>query len=118
MDGVDMLQDMLDRQAALQARLPRFADSVSQTQRLIDNAEMAACEAVEWKNGLPWKKHRQDYGRVLTSQELEHVLEEIVDVLHFVLNGFLVAGVTTSEEVYARFLTKHQVNHKRQNDGY
>lgn len=115
---MDFLQDMLDRQAIFQARLPHFAESVPQTFRLIDNAEMATCEAMEWKNGLPWKKHKHDYGRPLTQAELDHVIEEIVDLLHFVLNGFLAARVTTANEVYARFMAKHRVNHERQDNGY
>ncbi len=127
--GKDVLQKLLNIQTVLQVRLLSDPDLGWQryiledpdsavTKILIDNADMLMMEAAEAKDWMPWKKHKRDYGRALTEEEREKVLEEFVDALHFVLNGFLTLGVTTSEEVGQRFLAKNKVNHARQDDGY
>lgn len=70
--------------------------------------EMVEMEAeTGWK---PWAK-----GRFVN---LEAARGEWIDMLHFILNGALVLGLTEEKEILARYLRKHEKNTKRQEDGY
>lgn len=129
----DPLQRMLDAQVKLQERMPAFADRScdetvldaltgklvsARTLQLKETAIMAAGEAFEAMNVLPWKMHRRDFGRAITEEEADRVREEWIDVLHFVLIGLLLVDVTTSAQVEDAFLEKISVNHDRQDSGY
>lgn len=141
--GPDPLQWMLDTQARLHLRLStdpelgwsgvaqalnsKYFDAFGSarpepiyqgTLLLIDNAQMLGMEAAEVLDWLPWKKHKRDYGRKLTDEEREKVIEEVIDCLHFVFNLFYELGVRDSREVARRYLAKNNVNHARQDRGY
>ena len=140
----DLFDDMIAAQRVYQARLPHgigyvqphgertgdinsFFDIVADEYTnkeltrgvllLIDNAEMLAVEALEVKDELPWKKHKENYGEAL-DWDRERVQEEVIDCLHFVVNLLDLAGLGTSEQVREAFFAKHQVNHRRQTEGY
>lgn len=121
----DSLQRILDAQLGLQARIAptirAFGEAGGcdpQTFFLKENGNGLIHEASEAVNVLPWKMHKTDFGRPLTPEELEKFLEETVDCLHFVINMFLGAGVSSAEEIEARFNGKNAVNHDRWSSGY
>ena len=60
-----------------------------------------------WK---PWKNQHKEFDRILQ-------LEEVVDLLHFIINIFLMCGFD-ADEIYVKFLEKNQINHERQESGY
>lgn len=68
-----------------------------------------ACEALE---NTPWKPWKQSM-----RLNKEKFREELIDLLHFVVNMFLAAGMTP-EEIYKAFKEKHRINMKRQEGGY
>lgn len=47
----------------------------------------------------------------------EKFKEEIIDIIHFVMNLAIISGMS-SEEIYNRYLNKNKENHQRQKDGY
>lgn len=56
-----------------------------------------------WKKGQQWNE--------------EKFKEEIVDIMHFVMNLSLVVGMD-SDEFYERYCKKNNVNHERKDSGY
>lgn len=100
-------------------RDPQTGNSVDGTTiNLIDNAVMAMAECVEILNELPWKKHKQEYGRSLTPAELTRVRKEVDDLQTFVVNLYLLVGVDSEEDVEHGFMAKHAINNERQDKGY
>ncbi len=87
-------------------------------EHLKETVVMIIAEAVELLNWLPWKKHKQEFGRELTGAEHEAAIEEAVDLLHFVYNLFIILGVRDGAQVYRFYMAKHGVNKQRQRDGY
>jgi len=85
---------------------------------LIDNALMAMVEAGEVLNELPWKKHKREYGRPLTEEEVDRIRKEIDDLQTFVVNLYMLVGVDTEDAVEAGFMAKHRINNERQDQGY
>lgn len=113
------VQLMLDAQAALQERLPLFKKGARPNAHiLVDNIDMAIVELAEAKQELPWKKHKTEYGREMTEEERVAAVRELVDVLHFVWNAFLAAGVNDENELLNLYFAKHKVNHERVDNGY
>lgn len=140
--GADPLQFMIDKQRALHDRVTtdpalgwlgaaaamtmKYQKWYSQdrvaldddTICLVDNLQMMAVECHEALQDLPWKKHKRDYGRAITEEEREKVLEELVDIQHFLLNCFRLCGVVDSREIAQRYASKNKVNHRRQDQRY
>ena len=123
----DALQRMLDAQVRLQARMPAFAyndeDEVvdgltgktvsRRSLQLKESALMAAKEALEVLDEVPWKMHKLDFGRPLTDDEVARARVELIDELHYVLTGLLLVDVTSSEEIEEMYFQKNRVNHDR-----
>lgn len=118
-DG-DLLHDMLARQRVFHQRLvdahPERWGGTADV--LKEQVVMLVAEAVELLNWLPWKRHKEEYQRALTQEERDAAVEEVVDILHFVLNCFHVLGVTSGREIYALYRAKHAINNERQDGGY
>lgn len=115
----DKLLLLMERQDSfLNEVLDRHADRWgTRTELLKEQVLMLIAEATELLEHMPWKKHRKDYGRDLTAREREAVLEETVDILHFVFNLFLLLGVNT-DMVYRLYIAKNDINRERQRGGY
>lgn len=86
-------------------------------QALIDfmqwNDKALLHEMVEMETETGWKPWAK--GRFVN---LEAARGEWIDMLHFILNGALILGLTDAEEIRDRYLRKHEKNTKRQEDGY
>ena len=120
-----MEQDKLDlifkNQKILQERLAFSKIVTDSDQQAYINQMILACmeEVVEimrctkYKNPevvkFGWKKTQED--------DFEHMKEEIVDLMHFVVNLSLAIGMTSKEffEIYCR---KNKLNHTRQDRDY
>lgn len=66
-----------------------------------------ALREVPWK---PWKRGQEAFNR-------DMYVKELVDVLHFVGNLLLAAGVDDNE-LSRRYHAKREINAKRQREGY
>jgi|GEM_PF-1852015 len=126
----DTLQELLDAQSELQTKMPTMHPSV-----LFDLLEAripaggaiaaeAVTEFIQWNHKAllhemvelesetgwkPWATKR--------FVNLEAARGEAIDMLHFLLNDFLVLGLD-ADEVRRRYHAKHAKNVKRQEDGY
>lgn len=78
----------------------------NQTLAIIDEV-MEALREIKWK---PWKKTDNQF-------DLVSYRFELIDVFHFLINLFLLAGMTP-ELVMKYFFNKNRINIKRQRDGY
>jgi len=108
MAGDDKLDIIFKRQEQLQKALGTSYDQGFiniMTMALIDEL-MESIRETPWK---PWKK-QQIFNK-------ERYKEELVGALHFFINLCLAAGFTP-EGLYAAYINKNKINHKRQEDGY
>jgi dimeric dUTPase (all-alpha-NTP-PPase superfamily) len=115
-----VLQVMLDEQQgvldAIEARMG--ASDLTESLQMSELADAIMMEAAELKAWLPWKRWKGDFGRDLTDEERAGVLEELVDITHFLLEAFLLAGVDIDGDLGALYLAKAAVNRQRQEEGY
>ena len=68
-----------------------------------------ACEALENTPWKPWKHSAR--------LDKEEFRKELIDLLHFVVNMFLAAGMTP-QDIHEAFKKKHKENMRRQREGY
>lgn len=114
---MDRLEKIFDHQQALQERLnvPERVKDPSLRQQYINqmalaiNTEVAELlEATQYKHPdfvpFGWKKDQK--------LDMDNFREEIIDLMHFVVNLALVAGMT-SEEFHTRYVEKNSENHRR-----
>ena len=112
MDKLDWLFDMqLKFQKAL--GYDKFFDGGKDNQEWLETMLIACMdELMEMIRETPWKpwKQQQKYNKA-------KVQDELVDLLHFFINLCLLAGMD-SQLLFEKYLFKHKVNYKRQQDGY
>ena len=120
---LDKLDEIYNHQKQLQESLgiyKKINNSDSMKQQYINQNILALHEeAVEimretaYKNPefvpFGWKKGQQFNN--------ENFKEEIVDLLHFIMNLVIISGMD-ADEFYNRYLGKNKENHQRQKDGY
>lgn len=115
------LQQMLDSQAVFQADMERSQDVAwgndGPVATLVDIANAGIEEWVEFLRELPRKKWKRNYLDI-NEVDWDKARGEMIDELHFVLNGLLGVGFGSAEEIYEAYLEKHQVNNERQAQGY
>ena len=119
----DKLDEIFEKQKELQTRLgtlEKASESESMKQQYINQMILALHEeAVEimretgYKNPdlvpFGWKK-----GQKFDNEKFK---EEIIDIIHFVMNLCIISGMD-SKEIYERYIGKNKENHERQNHGY
>jgi len=114
----DRLEEMLRLQALLQERFvgahPRHLtkDNLKDYVRTM----VLACtdELHEALREVPWKPWS---AAVFTSEMEDRYKDELVDAFHFFMNLMLVVNMS-ADELFSRYLRKHEVNHGRIDDGY
>jgi hypothetical protein len=80
-------------------------------------------EVEEAKEMLPWKFWAKDmigekaFPHLTPEQRLNMLRVELVDILHFLVDAMLVAGMTAGD-AYLLYVQKNQVNFNRQDQGY
>lgn len=138
----DMLLDLFDRQAELNDKTfikQKIAGAWAAVNRPLEMSDIVAqakgnrvedhgpnglpniwmrnylralqAEAVELENSLLWKWWSKD------KVDLQNARVEIVDMLHFLISLSLASGMT-AEDLYLMYCKKHEVNNKRQEQGY
>ena len=119
----DMLEDIFNHQYELQKNLgtlSKISESPQMRQQYINQMILALHEeAVEimretaYKNPdyvpFGWKKNQ--------SEDTEKFKEEIIDIIHFVMNLCIVSDMTP-EEIHSRYLNKNKENHERKENDY
>jgi len=113
----EMLLIQKSIKATIDARL-KGHKKLSPSLKMVMLADAIINEGSELKAWLPWKLWRGDYGRELTEGEREGVIEELVDLLHFVLEGFIDMGIDDPKLLTGYYLAKAKINKERQQNGY
>lgn len=120
------LQYLFDRQQAFSDQFVGFdklAEAAAKTKnvkkdpRVRWTEDFLACissELEETREWLPWKHWRRYEDFQLNEKEIKY---ELIDILHFLLNLFLVWDMTP-EEVMKMYIVKMQENIARQEQGY
>ena len=115
LDNIFMYQEIFQNKLA-----PDRFDNDKNTQQYVNQMILALMEetveimrTTAYKNPeyvkYGWKKHQEiDY---------DNMKEEIADLLHFLVNLAMVAGMG-STELYEIYCKKNKINHNRQEDGY
>ena len=71
--------------------------------KVLDVLIVEASEA-KLATGCRWWKYEKD-----TSGGLDHLIEEGIDILHFITTFFLILGLS-AEDVYQRYIEKNKTN--------
>lgn len=120
------LQYLFDQQRTFSDRFihfDKFAEEVAKAKnarkdpRVKWTEDFIACisnELEELREWLPWKHWRQYEDFQLNEKEIKY---ELIDILHFLLDLFLVWGMTP-EEIMRMYIAKMQQNIERQESGY
>jgi len=116
---MDMLADIFQRQLELQVNSfgvdPRTMVGTERYIYLLNNFEAVADELAEMRAETHWKM----WAGVVHGDFVDRdaFVKEGIDLLHFLVNLFLLAG-GTAEEVHERYFKKAAVNAERQSAGY
>lgn len=118
---MDRLEDIFKYQQKLQERLdiPRRVAKPRLRQQYINQMALAIHEeAVEMLAATCYKDPKYvPFGwRKGQTFDRANFREEVVDLLHFVVNLALVDGMT-SQELYDRYIEKNNENHRRIDNG-
>lgn len=118
----DKLDMMYEHQQDLQTKLGVYEKIISpiEKQQYINQMILALHEeAVEimretaYKNPdyvpFGWKKG-QEFNN-------ENFQDEIIDIIHFVLNLAIISGMT-SDDMFYKYIHKNKINHQRKDNGY
>ena len=121
-----MLQDMFERQAALNKRIgydtkslrERF-DALAAGTWLNDYINAAGNELEELRDCTFWKHWCAEAkaGRRFAIHDLQNARVEVIDLLFFWISMAQCVGLS-AEDVYNLYLQKLDVNHKRQDGDY
>lgn len=107
--GPDHLEDMFARQEHLQMVLGVNTHS---QEFLNSNVLAAMVELGEFIQTTPWK-----YWKKQQSLDREEAKEEMIDVMHFLINCCLALNITP-QEFYEMYVRKNDENFNRQKRGY
>ena len=108
--GDDMLKTMFEAQARFHRRMhPQF----SPEEELVKTARNIMMEGAELMDSLNWK----DWKRTRRQVDWEQVKYEIADVMAFLMNACIEAGMT-HEDLFNYYMRKAELNVKRQEAGY
>ena len=118
LDAIFEMQRRLQEEMARHGRLVAtelhhldVAAATSQTKEWVLAIVAELGEILEWTNWKPWKTRAEDLPNI------EELRIELIDVLHFILNLFIVWGVTP-DLLMELFERKHRDNVLRQTKGY
>lgn len=121
-----MLQDMFERQAALNLRIGYDTkslrdnfDPVAAGKWLNDYIIAAGNELEELRDCTFWKHWCTEAkeGRRFAIHDLQNARVEVIDLLFFWISMAQCVGLN-ADDVYDLYLKKLDVNHKRQDDDY
>lgn len=117
------LQEMLNKQRALQDRLKYDIDGMDAKERTAFIKEFSIHlnqEINEMLYELAYFKPWKDYENLTVHQHefcISQAREEFIDAFHFMLNIALALGLD-EDEMFKQYCDKNSINHKRQDEGY
>lgn len=115
MEELDKFSKMFAMQADLNRRIGVDTTAIpadEQPEWILNYCRALSQETAELVDSVPWKwwAKYQDYDK-------QNARVEIVDMFHFLISLAQVAGMT-AEDVFAIYMQKNKLNHKRQDSGY
>lgn len=115
MTPMDMLEDIFERQTALNKRIgvdTASLDEAGRQQWLLNYCRAMSQEVAELIDCVPWK-----WWAKYQTFDVQNAQVEIVDLLHFLISAAQVLGLS-AREVHDLYCQKHRVNVQRQKNGY
>lgn len=115
MEELDKFSKMFAMQADLNRRIGVDTTAIpadEQPEWILNYCRALSQETAELVDSVPWKwwAKYQEYDK-------QNARVEIVDMFHFLISLAQVAGMT-AEDVFAIYMQKNKLNHKRQDSGY
>jgi dimeric dUTPase (all-alpha-NTP-PPase superfamily) len=114
-DTPDMLQDLFDKQMALNRRIgvnPPEMNEAEQTQWVLNYTRAASQELAELVDSVPWK-----WWAKYQKFDLQNARVEVVDLFHFLISLAQVLGMD-AKDVHDLYNQKNKLNFQRQDSGY
>lgn len=114
-ESKDMLQDLFDKQKALNHRIgvdPASMDEEEKAKWVLNYTRAASQELAELIDSVPWK-----WWAKYQEFDEQNARVEVVDLFHFIISLAQVLGMD-AQDVHDLYNKKNQLNFKRQNDGY
>lgn len=111
----DMLQDLFDKQMALNRRIgvnPPEMNEEERVQWVLNYTRAASQELAELIDSVPWK-----WWAKYQSFDQQNARVEVVDLFHFLISLAQVLGMD-AKDVHDLYNQKNKLNFKRQDDGY
>ncbi len=102
-------------QEALNARIGVKLDGIDEAERtkwVLNYTRAMQQEMAELVDSVPWK-----WWAKYQTFDLQNARVEVIDLFHFLVSLAQTLGMT-SEDVFAAYVKKNEVNHQRQQSGY
>ena len=114
MKSPDMLELMLSQQKKLIKKIEDTKNPIPEImeKRFFDTMGCAMHECIEARDTTNWKTWKKS-----KPWNIEESKEELIDVLHFIIQGSIDLGMD-AKEVSGEFTRKHKINIERQNNNY
>jgi NTP pyrophosphatase (non-canonical NTP hydrolase) len=114
-ESKDMLQDLFDKQMALNLRIgvnPPEMDEEEKIKWVLNYTRAASQEMAELIDSVPWK-----WWAKYQEFDEQNAKVEVVDLFHFLISLAQVLGMDAAD-VHDLYNQKNKLNFKRQDDGY
>ena len=111
----DQLAELFRMQESLNARIGVHTAGMSeedQTKWVLNYTRAMTQEMAELTDSVPWK-----WWAKYQKFDLQNARVEVVDLFHFLISLAQVLGMS-SDDVFAAYVKKNEVNFKRQDAGY
>lgn len=114
-ESLDMLQDLFDKQMALNHRIgvkPDEMDDEEKVKWILNYTRATSQELAELIDSVPWKwwANYQEF-------DVQNAKVEVVDLFHFLISLAQVLGMD-AKDVHDLYNQKNKLNFMRQDDGY
>jgi len=114
-DATDMLQDLFDKQMALNRRIgvnPSEMDDAERTKWVLNYTRATSQELAELVDSVPWK-----WWAKYQTLDMQNARVEVVDLFHFIISLAQVLGMD-AKDVHDLYNQKNKLNFQRQDSGY
>jgi dimeric dUTPase (all-alpha-NTP-PPase superfamily) len=111
----DKFAELFRMQESLNARIGVHTQGMSeeeQTKWILNYTRAMAQEMAELTDSVPWK-----WWAKYQKFDAQNARVEVVDLFHFLISMAQVLGMS-SDDVFAAYVKKNEVNFKRQEEGY
>jgi dimeric dUTPase (all-alpha-NTP-PPase superfamily) len=111
----DKLTELFEMQQKLNQRIGVDTTNMTEEERVkwvLNYCRAMNQEIAELTDSVPWK-----WWAKYQKFDEQNCRVEIIDLFHFLISMAQTLGMT-ADDVYAAYVKKNEVNHKRQEDGY